>query len=509
MSATVLPSRRIANRLGRGLWLAALFAGSVHAQQAPPPSPPSSPSPSLSTRDPAQPAAPPACPEPPHYPLPNALGALRDISTHLEELSQDARCLKDANYHAYRGAVLMALGRPVEAIEPLERALLTEPDLIGAQLDLAQAHAMEGDTASAVALLEDLRGRAELPTSALRQIEREIAALRAPAAPAGEAASTREARAAQGRWQSSWQVSAMGGVDSNLNNAPSATELTLTLPQGNVTLPLDPASRPRGGGAVIASAQWQGLRVDRESVWVLQADGRTRNTGDPSVDYQQLELAANWLQAPLAPRQWVGRVGASYFRFAGVTLLWATRASIQYQWEGIATGLGGIVAHCRPTAGVELERRLYPSSRSIDGFYRGAALGLLCRPASDQPVAPPVFTVQARYGEELPVDDARPGGTYRRAEVRAQWEGRIPWMGGQFALRWSSTEQDDSAPYSVLLGSLPRRTLRHTGQIETSWPLKRGLSLITSIEGTRQSSNLAAFASRQAAAWVGVRFESL
>ena len=46
-------------------------------------------------------------------------------------------------------------------------------------------------------------------------------------------------------WQSSWQVSVLGGADTNLNNAPSATELTLTLPQGDVTLPLDPASRPR------------------------------------------------------------------------------------------------------------------------------------------------------------------------------------------------------------------------------------------------------------------------
>lgn len=59
-------------------------------------------------------------------------------------------CLEDAAFHAWRGATLLALGRSAEAIEPLERALLHDPDLPGAQLDLAQALAAEGDAASAV-----------------------------------------------------------------------------------------------------------------------------------------------------------------------------------------------------------------------------------------------------------------------------------------------------------------------------------------------------------------------
>jgi hypothetical protein len=493
------PGSRASIILGRSFWLAAtwLACGAWAQGTAPAAGSPAKTETAATAGEPAQ-----ACPLQPHYPLPKALAELRELSERLAELSQERACLKDANFHAWRGAVLMALGRPVEAIEPLERALLENPDLFGAQLDLAQAQSMQGDTASAAALLQDLRSRAQLPEAFAHRIDREIEQLRSPL-PTRAAA-----RRLLGEWQSSWQFSTLGGYDTNLNNAPSATELTLTLPGGDVTLPLEPSSQPRKGAAVLATAQWQGVKARDESAWVLQAEARSRHAQDSSTDYQQLDLAANWLQGPLAPRQWVGRIGTSLFRFGGETVLWATRADLQYQWAGVATGMGGFVAHCRPTAAAELERRLYPSSRNIDGFYRGAALGVLCRPASQEPVAPPVFSVQARYGEEVPFDASRPGGTYQRAEIRGQWEGRLPWRGAQFTFRWSTTRQSDTAPYSPLLGNVARSTLRHTLQFETAWPLQYGLSLITNAEGALQRSNLEAFDSRQLAFYVGLRWDA-
>jgi len=438
----------------------------------------------------------------PRYPLPGAAAELRELAERLEPLARQAPCLNDAHFHAWRGAILMALGRPEEAVEPLERALLTNPELHGAQMDLAQALAQQGDRASAASLLEDLGRRAQLPAATREQLAREIAALRGAGAPQGGAAT------AQG-WSTTWQLSLLGGFDSNLNNAPSASELTLTLPQGDVTLPLDPSSRPKKGGAMLAAANWQGLRPRGDSVWVLQADMRARQTGESATSYQQTDVAAHWLQAPLAPSQWMARLGASYFRFGGNTLLWATRASLQHQGAGLATGMSGIIAHCRPIGGLEIERRLYPASRNIDGYYRGATAGVLCRPASEQPLAPPVFSLHTRVGEEKPFDPGRPGGVYRRAEVRTQWEGRLPWHGGQFTLRWLATWQGDSAPYSALLGNVPRRTLRHTLQAETLWPLDKGLSLVANAEGTLQRSNIDAFDSRQMGVYLGLRWDSM
>jgi tetratricopeptide (TPR) repeat protein len=447
-------------------------------------------------------SSPSGCPVIPRYPLPQAPAELRELAERLEPLSQQSPCLRDAHFHAWRGAVLMALGRTSEAVEPLERALMTDPQLHGAQMDLAQAMALQGDRASAASLLEDLRRRAQLPSGVRDQLAAEIAALRATHLPDVMAGVPRE-------WTSSWQVAALGGFDTNLNNAPSASEVTLTFPQGNVTLPIDPAARPKKGGAVLTSANWQGVRPTGESVWVVQAEMRARHTGESATSYQQTDLAANWLQSPLAPSQWMARLGASYFRFGGSTLLWATRASLQFQGAGLATGMGGIVAHCRPIGGVELERRLYPSSRNIDGYYRGATAGVLCRPASEQPLAPPVFSLNARLGEEKAFDADRPGGTYRRAEVRSQWEGRLPWQSGLFTLRWSANWQGDTAAYSPLLGNTPRRTLRHAFQAETTWPLRLGLSLVANVEGSVQRSNIEAFDSRQAGVYLGLRWDSM
>ena len=468
------------NSLGRALWLAGLLlASNASAQSAP--------------------AA--TCPVQPRYPLPAANGELRELSLRIEGFSQQPECLEDADFHAWRGAVLMSLGRPAEAVEPLERALLTNPRLFGAQVDLAQAHVQLGDRASAAALLDDLRARAEVPEGMRLRLEREVAALLAPKA-ASQPAQQRQ-------WHTSWQVSALAGYDTNLNNAPTASEITLTLPQGDVSLPLDPSSMPRKGGALLTAAQWQGMRPQGESVWVVQADLRARHTGESDTGYQQSDIAANWLQAPLAPRQWVARIGASYFRFGGATVLWATRASLQYQWEGVSAGFSGLRVTCRPSAGAELERRLYPSTRALDGAYRGGTAGVLCRPAIDHPLAPTVFSVQGRLGEEEPFDESRPGGTYRREELRGHWEGRLPWRQGAYTVRWSTTRQGDSEPYSVLLGNVPRRTLRHTLQLETSWPLAQGLSLISSLEGARQRSNLAAFDSKQVGFYLGLRWDSM
>ena len=244
----------------------------------------------------------------------------------------------------------MALGKPVEAIEPLERALLTNPDLFGAQLDLAQAQAMQGDAASAAALLEDLRSRADLPERFAAQIDREISALRSPAA------LRMATRLAQG-WQSTLQLSTMRGFDTNLNNAPSATELTLTLPGGNVTLPLDPSSRPRRGAAQLSAVQWQGVRAAGESAWVMQAEARDRHTGIEADEFPAghvAELAAGPARA--APMGGPHRRQLFPLRRQRSAMGDARRPAIPVgrPVHRLGRHRGALPAHC----GGELERRL-------------------------------------------------------------------------------------------------------------------------------------------------------
>ena len=428
-----------------------------------------------------------------------------------QAVAGERACLQSPAFHAWRGATLLALGRPVEAIEPLERALLQDPDLPGAQLDLAQAFAAEGDSASARSFLSAMRGRADLPLPIGSAIDRQLDLLAVPSQAVGALT--------QG-WQARWQLSAMGGADSNLNNGPAASEITLTFPQGNVTLPLATSSLPRGGGAVMTAAQWQGLRVDGSSLWVVQAELRARETRQSDTNYHQADAAATWLQAPAAARQWVARVASSSLHYGGAYLLRATRGTLQYQWEAAGPRAGpnrwgDAFAGCRPAASIELEHRRYPSSASLDGLYEGGALGFLCRRSEDLHTAATgealtartsFYSVQARLGTDHPVQDDRPGGRYRRAEIRAQWEGPL-LSKGRAGVQWTSTRQIDRQPYSVLLGNLPRHTSRHVLQLEASWPVAPALSVVANAEAARQTSNLRVFESRQRSVYVGLRWE--
>lgn len=450
-----------------------------------------------------------------HYPLPTARTDLLALSDRLEDLAQGGSCLKDAFFHAWRGAVLMALGRPAEAVEPLERALLTDPDLPGAQLDLAQALAMQGDSASAIGLLEALRGRAALPPAITRAIETQLAALRMPRR--GD-----DALLAEGTWLSRWQLASLLGYDANLNNAPASSEITLTLPQGNVTLALDPSSRPRKGAALLSSLQWQGLRPDGAALWVVQGDLRSRETRDRDTGYLQGDVSAAWLQAPGALRQWIARAGATSLQFGGNTLLQAWRGSLQYQWESMSLPRWASTSQgtwsCRPSAGGELERRGFPSTRSLDGQYLGVAGGLLCRPPTEGPGASlstaeasaatgaSFLNLQLRAGEDRPSDAARAGGAFRKSEFRAQWEGPVAGR-GRIGLQWSSAHQSDASPYSALLGNTDRRTTRHALQIEASWPLTPAVSVVAAAELARQRSNIEVFDNRQRSLYLGLRWE--
>jgi tetratricopeptide (TPR) repeat protein len=496
VAALFSSSPALSHFLRRTLTLACLFPLWAGAQEGPP-------------------GAPAPCSLQAQYPLPTARADLRALAERQRQAADERGCLKDAYFHAWRGATLLALGHPAEAVEPLERALLENPDLPGAELDLAQALAQQGDRASARAILESMRERPDLPPAIAGTIDRDLKVLSRP-----PFFDIDVALAAAG-WHSRWQLSSLAGVDTNLNNAPASSDITLTFPEGNVTLPLDTTSQPRRGTAILSAAQWQGLRPHGDSLWVLQAELRARDAAEADVRYQQMDVAAAWLQAPAAPRQWVVRVASSHLRYGGTSLLHTDRASTQYQWPALGSPgstdwWAQAIGACRPTATGELEFRRYPSSQGLNGLYEGAAMGLLCRGASRTGAEgadasgvgplPAFYGLQVRVGNEHPQDDARPGGTYRRTEIRAQWEGPF-FERGRVGVQWTSTRQSDSEPYSALLGNLPRRTVRHMFEAEASWPLYQGLSLVANAQAALQQSNLPVFASRQRSFCLGLRWE--
>jgi hypothetical protein len=125
-----------------------------------------------------------------------------------------------------------------------------------------------------------------------------------------------------------------------------------------------------------------------------------------------------------------------------------------------------------------------------------------------------VLGLQFRVSKDRPESEARPGGSQKRAEIRAQWEAplRSPWPGtlgpGRFSLQWASAWQKDATGYSPLLdNNAIRQITRHGVQAEAAFALGGGLSLVASGEASRQKSSLAAFTASQKAIYLGLRWE--
>lgn len=165
-------------------------------------------------------------------------------SAYLDKLADQAEaCDTRADYFAHRGSLLLMAGRLPEAATNLEKALLLNPDLPGAQLDFAQALAQLGQKEAALQLVDQVGGRTDIEPG-LRQW---LSSFQTP--PKGEAWS----------WNAMLQSSL--GRETNLDSATHTDTLTLYLSNGPVIVNLTDAERPRAGTGIKNWLAVQGLRA--------------------------------------------------------------------------------------------------------------------------------------------------------------------------------------------------------------------------------------------------------
>ena len=444
------------------------------------------------------------------------------LQQHLAQLdSVSELCLSSPRFHAQRGLVLQLLGQSADAVEALERALLLEPDQPGTQLDYALALRDAGDATSAQALLLQISQRPDVPPGLQPVLQSQLAALQI---------------LRTGPWYQHLKLSTAAGFDSNLNNATSDGQLTLTFPAGDVSLPLADASRAQRGSALMTALQYQAIKPVGGDLWVLQAELRNRSTSVAGTGYQQVDLATQWLQAPEAPSQWQARLGYSNLRFGSADLLHSLRATLVRQWQlawptaGNSNSTGNT---CRPIAGLEADLRRYPSARPLDGAYSGLLLSVACDAAQASTAPPPAaglptdflygsnpivslprFSLQLRSGQDRATSAQRPGGNYATTDLRTAAYGRLQ-IAGMPAFDWvaeySWLRQRDSTGYSPLLGNnTSRQSTREALRLELSHQLGRntlaGARWFVSADTSRQASNLAAFSSRGQALYSGLRW---
>lgn len=413
----------------------------------------------------------------------------------LEQMLQTVpTCQLQPDWLAHLGQRLNEQGRYQEAAEHLERALLLAPQHQGAAFAYAIALAGSGDLPSALQLLAQLSTRPDIPEPQRRdllaaQIRMAEAPLPLVGSPAG--------------WAQRHSAGLRVGYDNNLLGAPRLSSLTLTLPGGDATLPLDVTSQPRPGTYQRADVrleathtQTNGRRTD-----VALALQYRNSPVVPSANTTQTELL---LDTHPGPQQ-----GGGSWASLGLTEL-HTQGGTRYHTNGLAAGwVWQPNARCQTRLGAEWQSRKLASNQVLSGSYGGLVANWGCHapPTSTQvtttPWWPQSWHVSARAGIDHPSQAIRPGGAQRSTTLRTTLRWPL-WVAEAELLH-----TQDAVGYSPLLdNNRTRHATRGLLRLERFIPLQHwspGLYGTVGIEMYGQQANLALFKIHSASVYAAVR----
>lgn len=384
-------------------------------------------------------------------------------------------CRDRADYFAYQGMLMLTLKRAQEAALALEKALLLDPELAGAQLDYAQALAEIGELDSAVSLAGEVSKRPDIPIALQAWLAENLDAW-------------------QGNtWRADWWIDLMGGGESNLNSAPGIRSVSLTLPSGSVPLDLAPSARSRAGGALRTNLIGSALRPLGGGLLLFGGEFATRNSpGDADTNQHLVSASAAYVHPVLGGQLGV-RVVQTRFWMGGdpayVGSGWRLLYHLPEQFS-----VGGCVGR----VGYGAEDIDFPGESLQAGRYTGAEAWLSCR-GDDWQVDLGVLD-----GEDRARQASRPGGDQRRTDFSI---GLMRRIGSSALSLWTLHRRaTDEQVYSSLLGGVPRQVDRLTIRLFYEHPMGNQWSIIGYAETTSQNSNIALFKMDNNAIYFGVRW---
>jgi len=398
-------------------------------------------------------------------------------------------CEENAFFHAHRGAVLLAQGQADEAALSLEKALLLNPNLPGAQLDYAQALAQIGLKGSARAMLKEVLQRPDIEPSLKAQL--------LPSQSANAAA-----RAINWKWSSLLQTSY--GHESNLNSATHTDNLTLYLSNGPVNLGLSESGKPLPGNAFKTSAALLGslkaMGGQELSINMLLADksgaasvGGNNQTAEGALRYSLPFLAGQ------ASGIWQVAFGGTQF-WSGKQAAYADQGlQLKFAWDSLG-------ASCKWAPAIGRIDQDFPQAISLNGVYTYARLDWVCNKSQNQETH-----VAIGGGYDKAQTLSRPGGNRRKTDLMVRHEQilRAHWLApvsGQLSAWLRFANSQDGLVYSELLGDLKSRTQRADLGLGFWAPIEKNWYAGINLEATSQKSNNTLFNLKNSAVYFGFRW---
>ena len=407
----------------------------------------------------------------------------------LEQLANLAEaCDENAFFHAFRGAQLLAVGQTEAAAVVLEKALLINPDLPGAQLDFAQALAQIGLKGSARAILNEVLQRPDIQPELKNQLTKAQSLQTLPS------------------WQ--WQTLAQTsyGHESNLNSATYTDSLTLYLSNGPVTLGLTDNAKPASGGAFKSSVAVQGaMRLGGAQELSVSAAmnnkagaasvGGNNRTAEGALKYSLPILAGN------ASGVWQVALGGTQFWLASQTAYTDQAAQLKFSWDTLG-------AACKLAPSVGAIEQKFPQAPTLNGTYAYARMDWVCSTSKNHETH---FAFGG--GQDKAQDANRPGGNRTRTDVLLRHEQLVqmpvmPLVGnlsGQLTAWLRHANSKDKLAYSELLGELKSDTKRTDAGLGYWVPISKMWSAGLNIETTSQRSNNTLFNLKNLAVYAGIR----
>lgn len=434
--------------------------------------------------------------------LPQGKDAIRSQLIKLTTFAE--ACDMRADFHAHRGALLLNAGWSQDAATALEKALLLNPELPGAQLDFAQALAQQGLRAEARELVRLVSERADIQPDLKQWLRDGLAPNALGQSATGSARATALATGTDTAWAWSGLMQSSVGHESNLASATHTTSLTLYLTSGPVEVPLADSERPKAGSGFKMLVAAQGVRPlgDGELRLNVALQGR-RAEGQVVADNQLAEGTAAYA-LPMGPGIVQGSVGAHSFSQRGVYSYKDQAYSLKYEpyWR---------LADCKGSLALGRTEQRYISSPSLDGNYQHLRLEAGCRPVEALGVDGPAETIFGlATGQDTPLSANRPGGVKNRLEVYARHERILALpltsLQGTLTAWYRYSKSRDEQIFSGLLGTDPTQTRRHDAGVGYWLPIRTGWSLGFDVESTSQKSTNTLLNIKNLAVYGGLRW---
>ena len=295
--------------------------------------------------------------------VPVSVNACPDLSGYYPDIDEEwgsveqalapllSQCSDSSEYFALLGTAQLRVSDLARALESLELALLLDPENGAALVDYAEVLFQQGQVLAALEINQQLLSRDDLPVG----LEDSL-------------------RDRQRRWrrltnQTTFEASVLGGYDDNLNSAPMAQELALTLSGESVLLQVSPEFQPASGAYLNLA-----LGGTNSAVWTETAtrfSGQVRGRFSGNRKYDLVQASTRFALAQRADEtRWNVELGFDHLVYGANSLFSSADLRASYL---VAAG-----EVCRAYPRVAVQYQVYHGQSWLSGLEGKLGLGLDC-----------------------------------------------------------------------------------------------------------------------------------